>query len=631
MSLFPANSLNGIFADSLLSHEICADAAIWAEKNRIVSASISAHSGQWDNSVTPYLVGPMQAASISDPCTHVIFRGSNQIGKTEFILNVIGYRIDQWPVPMMVVLAKDEEIAKYVEARIDPFVRSCPALRRLVGRTEDGDKAADNSKQKRFPGGQLYIASSWSPNTFREKPLGIVVIDDVDACRPPEEGDLVSLAFLRTNTFASRGRKVIAVSTPTEEGSSTISVEYENSSQGIYEVPCPQCGAFFALWRRYLTWIDSRPDTAHFQCPHCQSAIYHDEKIRMVAAGIWSHQRPELISSRKGFWAWAAYSPFVRWEEMAARLIEAHAHRKLHGSDEKSKTVLNLDWGETYVPPEQLRLRGIEKEVFDRREPPFMESQLPIIMQTTGTDVQKDRLEVARYGWGEKRECWLLEHKVFRGSFDSENTWNEWAEYHEKHDIASACVDSSHFTNVVLDQVTRRMVRFLRSGCALYAIKGRAGPGPVWPKFVQPGNVVDGSAKHVIVYVDNGKDWVYESLENKKSPGPSYIHFCTNQSKDFFRQIYGERLRRSTDPRGASRYIEVQGRRNEALDITVYAYAALWARATFDDRARSGVLDDFDEGGQKPRQPPPLARKRGPSAPPRRGRGGSSWVSKKSL
>jgi phage terminase large subunit GpA-like protein len=46
-------------------------------------------------------------------------------------------------------------------------------------------------------------------------------------------------------TFANR--KILIGSTPTFESSSVVLARYRQSDQRVFEVPCPECGAFFEL------------------------------------------------------------------------------------------------------------------------------------------------------------------------------------------------------------------------------------------------------------------------------------------------------------------------------------------------------------------------------------------------
>ena len=74
----------------------------WADSNRQISPEASAEFGQWKTDRAPYQREIMNA--ISDELTErVIVMSSAQVGKTEIILNVIGYYIDKEPSPILVL------------------------------------------------------------------------------------------------------------------------------------------------------------------------------------------------------------------------------------------------------------------------------------------------------------------------------------------------------------------------------------------------------------------------------------------------------------------------------------------------------------------------------------------------
>ena len=74
----------------------------WADRYRKLSAESSAEPGQWNTDRAPYQREIMDA--INDPeCEEIVIMSSAQVGKTELILNIIGYFIAYDPAPMLVV------------------------------------------------------------------------------------------------------------------------------------------------------------------------------------------------------------------------------------------------------------------------------------------------------------------------------------------------------------------------------------------------------------------------------------------------------------------------------------------------------------------------------------------------
>ena len=74
----------------------------WADEYRMLSSESSAEPGRWRTDRAPYQRGIMDAAS--DPAiSEVVVMSSAQIGKTEFLLNIVGYYIHQDPSPIMLL------------------------------------------------------------------------------------------------------------------------------------------------------------------------------------------------------------------------------------------------------------------------------------------------------------------------------------------------------------------------------------------------------------------------------------------------------------------------------------------------------------------------------------------------
>lgn len=107
----------------------------------------------------------------------------------------------------------------------------------------------------------------------------------------------------------------------------------------------------------------------------------------------------------------------------------------------------------------------------------------------------------------------------------------------------------------------------------MWAIKGRAGALPIWPK--RPGKVFKGRVNLFTVGVDTAKEAIFARLRKAVS-GAGYCHFPLDRDVAYFEQLTSERLRTKFIKGFPHRYWwKPDNRRNEALDCRVYAYAAL--------------------------------------------------------
>jgi phage terminase large subunit GpA-like protein len=139
---------------------------------------------------------------------------------------------------------------------------------------------------------------------------------------------------------------------------------------------------------------------------------------------------------------------------------------------------------------------------------------------------------------------------------------------------------------------------------------------PIWPHRVSRTKL----NKHVwIVGTDTGKDVVYSRLRIDKS-GPGYLHFPIGGAFDqtYFDQLTSEVVRtRYQYGRPYRVWLLPPGKRNEALDCTVYALAArhatriplllprLDSSSTSDDEVDKTPPADDEAGIEVGVEPPP--------------------------
>jgi len=109
---------------------------------------------------------------------------------------------------------------------------------------------------------------------------------------------------------------------------------------------------------------------------------------------------------------WLAWSKIIRlWEEA-------------QGDPSKLKAVVNTHFGETWV--EQGEAPAWES-VYARRTGSYLQRQVPkgVVFLTAGADVGQDHVEIAVWGWGRRRQRWLIEHIRIDGLKDDPETWEQ--------------------------------------------------------------------------------------------------------------------------------------------------------------------------------------------------------------
>jgi phage terminase large subunit GpA-like protein len=215
----------------------------WADENRVLSGESAAEPGPWRTSRAPYTKEPMDC--FSDPGVETVtLMWASQLGKTEILLNVIGYFIDVDPCPMLWVEPTVPLIRDYSITRLDPMVKSSGVLNRKVIKHKSRE-AGSNTLQKKFPGGFLKMVGAQSPTDLSGRPIRVVLFDEQDRPGPTSEGDPEDLVKRRTSNFWNR--KLGNFSSPGKKGASRIERNYLAGDQRQLWVPCPSCGTHQVL------------------------------------------------------------------------------------------------------------------------------------------------------------------------------------------------------------------------------------------------------------------------------------------------------------------------------------------------------------------------------------------------
>lgn len=510
--------------------------------------------------------GVMDAVSDPDVST-VVVMSSAQVGKTEALLNVVGFHISQDPAPLLFLAPTLEMAEATSKDRIAPMVRDTPALK---GKIKDA-RARDSGNtllHKTFPGGHITLAGANSPASLASRPIRIVLCDEVDRYPPSAgtEGDPVNLARKRSTTFFNR--KAILTSTPTVKGFSRIENEFGLSDQRRFHVTCEDCGHEQKLEWGQVTWPDGKPGEATYVCIECGSVWNDATRWRLLRTGRWIASAP--FQGVAGFHLNEIYSPWVRLGDMARAFLDAKR------SPETLKTFINTSLGETW---EEDAERMDSHSLMSRLEDwPAPQAPDPVLVVTAGVDIQDDRIEVERVGWATDEESWSLDHKIFYGDPASPDLWATLDDYlltattradGSELPIHATCVDSGgHHTQAVYKFCGDRLRR------RVYAIKGLGGAGkPVWPKRSTKNNKA--RANLFMVGVDAAKDAIYARLKIEHA-GAGYCHFPKGRDPQWFEQLTSEQIQTKYQKGFPQRvYVLPSGKRNEALDLRVYAYAAL--------------------------------------------------------
>lgn len=537
-----------------------------------------------------------------------------QMSKTDLMLDIAGWTLDQRPAPIMFVGPSKDWLHNEVEPRL---MQMLTTTRGLAERMSVGKKT---SKYRKYVGGvPLQLAWAGSATSLRGMAAKFVLVDELDAMAKnlQNEGDPFALSEARG--FSYRDRIRAAISTPlvgsvdteideasglelwkkmdAEDVSSAIWRVWQNGTRHHFTWPCPHCGEHFVPRFKQLRWktwpeiesATSARDTAYVECPHCEGEIREEHKAdcnargRYVAPGQTVTADGEVIgappeATTLSFWVSGLCSPFVTIGERAA----SYAAAKLSGQQTELQSVINTGFGECYAPgggdvAEWMEVAALKRD-YHRLELPAGARLL-----TLTADVQSYGIYYTIRAWGVGGSSWLVDFDMIDGATVLEEVWDKLAVIIARPIggmmISRALVDSGYRpgkANMPVHMVYKFCRRFYGR---VYPSKGR-------DKLDKPVKISKQEVKKTgqvhrygldLVWLDTDvtKSWVHERLRwSPDAPGAWLLPADT--SDDYCKQIVSEaRLKK---PSGSPEWVP-RSRQNHYLDCeAMQAGLALWMR-----------------------------------------------------
>jgi phage terminase large subunit GpA-like protein len=511
---------------------------------------------------------PSDYMSPSSPTEKVVLKFSAQSGKTEILLNVLGFYAAEMPGPILVVQPNQKPMSEeFSKNRVTPMFRDTPALASLLT-DEGGRKHSTNTiLSKQFPGGTLSMIGANSPSSLASRPIRVLLCDEIDRYVATKEGDALALATKRTRTFSNR--KILVASTPTFEEMGVYR-EYEQCErQYVWQLRCLGCDEYSYPQLENFLWDDRDASSARLVCHECGYIHEHHEEFRSKATGKWVKVLDDGDRT-VGFQFNQFCSPFALWSETISEFLLAQ------GSPERLQAVTNTAFCKPWV---------IQGEVVDTakvmaRAEDYQLVPDKVLVLTAGVDTQDDRLEIEVVGWVDGEESWQVQYHVIHGDTSDPKTWSQLDKYlgqeftlegGRKLGISCTCIDSGgHRTTEVYTFCAQRVNR------RIFAIKGVAGEGK--PIISASQNKMWGNqhkkTKLFLVGVDGAKRIVHARMQQEEH-GEGYCHLPKSLDQEWYDQFAAEELR-TKNVGGRDVWHWVQTRvRNEALDCRVYAFAAM--------------------------------------------------------
>ena len=562
--------------------------------------------GFWKNSRTPYLVEPMNNMGPSSHIQHTGIMKGAQLGFTAAAENIMGFWMDESPAEILYITATESLLMKWATKRLEPLIDSCCFRDKIYAQTENkgSRRTGDKIFSKEYVGGNLDMASAQSASGLRSDSKRILIRDEIDGAPVllrTGEGNWIKVSDARTNAWGAR-KKILDFSTPTLFGLSLIDDIYQTGDKRKFSVPCPFCGKsqllkFGSGHTQHGLKVDKKAGeiiSVYYQCEFCHDAIFNHHKTQMLNRGKWEPTSTSNSKTLRTYQISSLYSPvgMYSWTEMWNEWEACRDDPELMRSF--TNLYLGLPFKESGSRPKLsnvIELRGGYRQ---------REVSNDVLYITMGIDVQagskkKDspnppRLEMEILGIGAGYRTWSIQYKRIEGDIDDpyDGAWSELSEWAkdgglnfkkkngQEINVSLVFIDSGdgNYTDIVykfseLWQNTYPIKGFNVLKKNKKAVGDEVGPG----NFQRYRSTKVAESIHLYSISTNFyKTSIYNNLKISRTPSypqrPGFCDFPVDYGEGYFRMLTAEEKRRDGSFHCPS------GKRNEALDVRVYALCA---------------------------------------------------------
>lgn len=578
-----------------LSRPMPMTAVEWANNHYYLPKESSYHTGDWET--LPFQVAIMNAMG-NDEIRTVNFIKSARVGYTKMLLAVMAYFVEHKNRNCLMFQPTDADAENFMKSHVEPTIREVPELKVLA--PWHGKKHRDNTlSMKRFSHGiGLWCLGGKAAKNYREKSVDAVMYDELAAFDADieKEGSPTQLGDKRIE--GSVWPKSIRGSTPKIKDICQIEKASRESEHLLrFHVPCPHCGEEqYLKWGEDdspygLKWEQGKPATVYYLCEHNSCVIRQPELEQKDGRWVcentqiwtrdglaWFDGSGEGIAAPRSasFHIWTAYSPFTTWEQIIWDFIVAQ--KDPNGMKGFWNTTLGETWSESIGEKLQhdilLEKRGAYKAQVPAR----------VVYLSCGIDSQLNRYEVYVWGWAPGEEAFLIDKKIIMGRHDAEETLmrvDEAINARYRHEdgsdmtIGRICWDTGGIDPTIVHRRSRKHGLF-----RVIPIKGAS----VYGKTVisMPKTRNEHGTYLCEIGTDTAKEILYARMAAQpvdfSEPTPCAIRFPLNPdvfAEEEAKQLVSEELTEKYERGKMRRLWDKKGRRNEALDCFVYAYAAL--------------------------------------------------------
>lgn len=537
-----------------------------AEKYRIVN--IGSHKGDWENSLTPYLVEIMDTFAKDNIREIVILKGV-QTGGTEAALNCLVYEAIRTSDSALFVMADEKTVKRTLKKRIISLFLSSPYYSKFINEDDIGYSGITLNN-----GFTINIGWATSQAILASDPHRIVILDEID--KYPDANNIAE-AKARTTVFPYT-KKILILSTPGLEKGPIMQEWNDCDEHYDFYVQCPECKQFQKMvwenfyWENVEYKIIRKKKLAWYKCNSCGTLWDDNTKNIAVRNGEWRGRNNFINPSKVGFHLPGWLSPFSSISTIVAERLRAEQSK----DPEIIRSWYNNIAAEPYIQENTERKENSIYILKDDRPRGIVPRDIQMLVMIVDTQQSGFFYEVKAYGWGINLDIWQIREGYVETFQDLIEIFQE--DYFDidgnVYKVSCAFIDSGGGTGTIPKHSrTVEVYEFCRKYPFFKPIKGRQTMSRHWDISTidfYPGTnqKLPGGLKLYTINVTYYKNYLDAKLKiNINDPGA--IHFHSEISEDYAKQMCAE----YRDERGFWKC--PKGRANHFWDINVYALAVV--------------------------------------------------------
>lgn len=331
----------------------------WMEENIQLSRGMSRLPGPYRTDLTPMV--RTVADDYQKPTTRrLTLLVSAQSAKTQAILNLFHWVVNEDPDPTMWVMANADMMDEFLKKKLWPSIETC----KLTGEKIPQERRAVSKGVILFDTMFLVMRGSNSRSKLQSDPIRNLFFDERREWKPG------AIDLVRKRVRSYENYRELSAGTAGTKGDE-LHTDYMEGSQTLFHWHCPKCNHSqpFRFGRNKTAVFerervkggvvfdrDKADDeeafkaSVRYECEECEHRFSSDKKVELLKGLHPVDYNPGSGLEKRSFHWNALYMPWpsCSFEEVAWEFIQAHKQQKL-GNEQPMRAFVTETLGEPWV------------------------------------------------------------------------------------------------------------------------------------------------------------------------------------------------------------------------------------------------------------------------------------------